>query len=255
MTGWIMSEHGVENSKLIVIKMAEPSFDSTGHKRTRWLCRCECGKELIINGHALRSGNSKSCGCVRKEKLIQRNISNSSVHVGDVYGKLTVIKDLGMRQQKARNKNERWSLCQCSCGSAPIEVKNNMLQSGWKKSCGCLHSYGEFIIRKMLEENHINFIEQYSFPDLVGKNNGLLRFDFAVFEDAKLQYLIEYDGKQHFFGPEGKWTNGASLEDIQYHDELKNHYCINHNIVLKRIPYQDLKKFNFQDIISNKYNI
>lgn len=28
-----------------------------------WKCNCECGNETILSGHALKSGNTKSCGC------------------------------------------------------------------------------------------------------------------------------------------------------------------------------------------------
>lgn len=31
----------------------------------RWLCKCECGKEKVVVGYALRSGKSLSCGCYR----------------------------------------------------------------------------------------------------------------------------------------------------------------------------------------------
>ena len=34
-----------------------------------WLCRCKCGNEKIIRLSSLRSGNSKSCGCLRIERL------------------------------------------------------------------------------------------------------------------------------------------------------------------------------------------
>lgn len=29
----------------------------------QWLCKCDCGKEVIVKGGNLRNGNSKSCGC------------------------------------------------------------------------------------------------------------------------------------------------------------------------------------------------
>ncbi len=32
-----------------------------------WLCRCECGAELVVSGGSLRSQNTKSCGCLRVE--------------------------------------------------------------------------------------------------------------------------------------------------------------------------------------------
>ena len=37
--------------------------------QTNWLCRCECGSELVVRGGNLNSGNSKSCGCTRKGGL------------------------------------------------------------------------------------------------------------------------------------------------------------------------------------------
>lgn len=36
-----------------------------GGPRTRWSCRCSCGTELIVWGHNLRSGRTRSCGCLR----------------------------------------------------------------------------------------------------------------------------------------------------------------------------------------------
>ncbi len=34
-----------------------------------WLCRCDCGKEFVTRGSALRKGDTQSCGCVAVEKL------------------------------------------------------------------------------------------------------------------------------------------------------------------------------------------
>ena len=35
---------------------------------THWkhLCRCECGTEKLLLGHAFRSGDTKSCGCLQR---------------------------------------------------------------------------------------------------------------------------------------------------------------------------------------------
>jgi hypothetical protein len=43
----------------------------------RWICRCDCGGESIVHGSNLPSGNSKSCGCIRKEMLAKRNTNNT----------------------------------------------------------------------------------------------------------------------------------------------------------------------------------
>jgi hypothetical protein len=39
----------------------------------RWVCRCDCGGEGIVRGSNLRSGWSKSCGCIQKEMLAKFN--------------------------------------------------------------------------------------------------------------------------------------------------------------------------------------
>lgn len=37
-------------------------------KERSWVCRCECGKITPpIRGYSLRSGNTKSCGCIKAE--------------------------------------------------------------------------------------------------------------------------------------------------------------------------------------------
>jgi hypothetical protein len=33
-----------------------------------WKCRCDCGTIIVARGNGLRTGNTKSCGCLQKEK-------------------------------------------------------------------------------------------------------------------------------------------------------------------------------------------
>jgi hypothetical protein len=39
---------------------------------TMWRCRCECGNIRVVEGYSLKSGLSKSCGCLHNELLIER---------------------------------------------------------------------------------------------------------------------------------------------------------------------------------------
>lgn len=44
--------------------------DRSGKRvRTKWRCKCECGNITDVAGSSLRSGNTKSCGCLHKEKM------------------------------------------------------------------------------------------------------------------------------------------------------------------------------------------
>ncbi len=38
------------------------------HYSAMWLCECECGTEKVIEGKSLRKGDTRSCGCIRKEQ-------------------------------------------------------------------------------------------------------------------------------------------------------------------------------------------
>lgn len=38
---------------------------------SQWLCRCDCGKEIVVKGKDLTSGKTKSCGCLQRDKASQ----------------------------------------------------------------------------------------------------------------------------------------------------------------------------------------
>jgi len=38
-----------------------------------WICRCDCGNKKVVYGYSLKSGNTKSCGCLHKERLKKYN--------------------------------------------------------------------------------------------------------------------------------------------------------------------------------------
>lgn len=176
-----------------------------------------------------------------------------SIKNGQRFGKLVALQDLGLKDYHGTLR--RYTLCQCDCGSKPIEVLNNTLLTNGKQSCGCLVSRGENYIIQLLQSNKIKYKKEYTFPDLFGKNNHYLRFDFAILSDNNdLLFLLEYDGEGHYKKPTGNWIN-YSLEEIQKRDRIKDKYCFTHNILLKRIPYTDQYNFTYEDIISNKYNV
>lgn len=51
--------------KLQVMKFSH--VDKFRHKH--YLCKCDCGKEKIININSLKTGNTKSCGCIQRESF------------------------------------------------------------------------------------------------------------------------------------------------------------------------------------------
>lgn len=43
---------------------------------TLWKCRCECGNEKSVKSEILRSGESKSCGCLSRDRFIATNTTH-----------------------------------------------------------------------------------------------------------------------------------------------------------------------------------
>ena len=60
------------------LSLEEPiTFDATGrpyYKGRRWICQCECGKEIVTRADKLLSGRTMSCGCFHTE-LRKANIA------------------------------------------------------------------------------------------------------------------------------------------------------------------------------------
>jgi len=49
---------------------------STEHGHACWLCLCDCGTENTVRANYLVSGQSGSCGCLVREKLLAANIKH-----------------------------------------------------------------------------------------------------------------------------------------------------------------------------------
>ncbi|MEK4148955.1 hypothetical protein NST02_17990 [Robertmurraya sp. FSL W8-0741] len=58
--------------KLTVINKS----DNNKFGKTTWLCKCSCGSEKVIIGSALKNGITKSCGCLKREVLTERNFKH-----------------------------------------------------------------------------------------------------------------------------------------------------------------------------------
>lgn len=66
---------GKQFGRLTVLKRAEDYIDSNGYHRLCWRCKCECtnGTILDVPENRLKTGNTRSCGCLQKEQLAERS--------------------------------------------------------------------------------------------------------------------------------------------------------------------------------------
>lgn len=142
--------------------------------------------------------------------------------------------------------NEHNLIIKCgSCGNSYetsfSDYTNNMQIRC--KSCSKSESTGEMLIRTILEDYNIDFVQEMKFDDC--RDIKCLPFDFYL---SEYNIIIEFDGIQHF-----QETKYMDYETTKRHDQIKNEYCKNNNIDLLRIPYWDKK--NIKDILIEKLNL
>ena len=125
------------------------------------------------------------------------NLNGKSYHqkttiidlTGQVFGKWTVLYKA---DKIATNGGIYWH-CKCECGREK-DVLSQSLRLGRSLSCGNHSniSKGNVKIADILDENGIEYELEKKFASC--KDKTYLPFDFYV----NNQYLIEYDGEQHF---------------------------------------------------------
>lgn len=64
--GKFIDRTGKRYGRLTVIERAERPLRTT-KTCAWWLCRCDCGEEVVIYGSNLTDGRTRSCGCLRSE--------------------------------------------------------------------------------------------------------------------------------------------------------------------------------------------
>ncbi len=111
---------GKQFGRLLVLGPTIPT--KNGH--TRWVTRCVCGEERVVTGYDLRSGHTKSCGCLQDDSRRKRRLKGDVVS----FRRMVSAYKLG-----ARKRNLEWQLSDIEvrylaqqpchyCGSLPSNV-------------------------------------------------------------------------------------------------------------------------------------
>lgn len=171
---------GQKFNKLTVI-----GFTKDKNGRTRCLCRCDCGSQVIAKKDRLISGRQKSCGCLRVNPIEKYNYL-----IGQKINKWTVLEI----------KNDRRNcdaVCVCECGAIK-EVNVYNLINNKTKDCGCGR-------KKMLTETRSK--------NLVGMRFGKLIVEELLQESNKFnrrQYRCKCDCGNETIIPSGSLISGQT---------------------------------------------
>lgn len=113
---------GLRIGRLTVLEPTEERIRSA----VVWRCRCDCGKELLVESRRLKPGVVYSCGCEKPQEEAGKDLT------GMRFGRLTVM---GKSKNRAKDRNPLW-VCRCGCGTV-IETTKRRLVTGDISSCGC----------------------------------------------------------------------------------------------------------------------
>lgn len=67
---------GTRFGKLTVVGRAP----NTSRGDARWFCQCDCGGQFTARGDGLRRGDTKSCGCIKRQSFLSNIRDNCLSH-------------------------------------------------------------------------------------------------------------------------------------------------------------------------------
>ena len=75
----------------------------SGHTKcgkVKWLCRCSCGRKTTVNSGHLKSGHTRSCGCLSIETTTTRNTKHGNRYIPEY----TIWRDMHRRCSNIKAK-------------------------------------------------------------------------------------------------------------------------------------------------------
>ena len=211
--------------------------EKTSGGKKLYECECSCPKKTLVyvSSTDLKNGHTQSCGClVRKYKS------------GDIVNNRQIID----KDYEKNFKGRCYYRVKCLLCGREYSTLASTIDSSC--SCGCQRSLGEFYISNILNEHHIEYYKEYSFP------KSSYRFDFAILNKNKqIVRLVEFDGEQHYECnvKNTGWNTYQKYQITYENDKKKNQLAHEMNIPLIRIPYWERENISLDLIFGEKYLI
>lgn len=181
--------------RLTVIKFVERK----NHK-TYWKCQCECGNEIILPIAYLTSGDTKSCGCLRKEICSIREKNKSFIKNKRLY---RIWQDMKRRCYNKKRPAYRYY------GAKGVKICNE-----WKIS---FKNFQEWAITNGYKDNLT--IDRINNNGNYEPNNCRWVTRKEQNNNMSTNHIVEYKGKKYTLA------------------KLAETYNLNYNLIKSRIRY------------------
>ena len=123
---------GQRFGRLLVIREAGRK---NGH--VAWLCRCECGNEIVVSGDNLRRERTQSCGCLRRELRRELNTTHGCYQKTWYTVYCSMMQRCGHSkggsEQMLRDYRDRGITVCDLWQKSPLDFGDWLLSHGWHK--------------------------------------------------------------------------------------------------------------------------
>lgn len=216
--------------KAVIIHKDLYNYDSTVYVTAKQKVNIFCNKCLLFFDQTPDSHLNKKSGCFNCKGKNNIKFEDFLKRVNNIHFKKYAYDESSYISFKKKMK------ITCDVHGVFEQSPSNhlYLEQGCPR---CNSSKGESMIRNILINNNIKYIEQYRFDNCINPiTNRVLVFDFYL---PDINLCIEYDGIQHMKSIEYFGGKRQFLKQ-QVNDLIKDQYCDMNNIRL--IRYNHLNK-------------
>lgn len=173
--------------------------------RALWLCQCDCGDFVVVEGHNLQSGHSSSCGCKKYTEKYGKDI------IGVKFGRATTLRQF---RENGYTKIE----CICDCGNKFITNRPSLV-CGNTNSCGCLQK--EMLLKSSITHGMSGTRIHGIWNDMKSRCNLTTNQNYHRYGGRGIKVCSEWSGLngfENFY----EWSINNGYRDIFSIDRIDN---------------------------------
>ena len=178
---------GMVFNRLTVVSKCERRDGET----QKWHCKCECGNFIDVPAYRLTNGNTKSCGCLKKERAAENGRLSSFKH-GDTKTRLWHIWS-GMRRRCDEKTNKDYA----RYGGRGIKVCDEWNEYTSFKDWAINNGYSEELSIDRIDTNGDYCPDNCKWATVIEQNN-----------NRRSNHVVAYEGKSHTIA---EWSRITSI--------------------------------------------